>query len=480
MSDLILQTRVGLLRRNLERVRDAAQDIEDGRNELADLQASAKGALRALEDVQDSTRKARRALRSNETNVLSGELANLDQLTNDLETNLDGLKRTADAMESAVPFSGGLKMLEEETNKELKILEGLERQLAAGANGGALGAAWLEYSSRLFGESQQIFGEYVDFLGGLALREAGFVNQNVYMLADELVRQSAKLFRIEWTSLSIPARREALGRTTARIIRLGFPEWTIWALPLTAHELGHVLAEDASDLSEPVKAANEVDGRHAPILVADAIASCAMGPAYASAAILMRLDPWRAFSEEEGALVAKRAEAILWTTERMSTESEGQPYGKIVEQLRTEWRAALEQTGEPAELSDEDKAGVVAVIEGVAAVTALKFSRGEEVWSVVVDWAQALEDGKPDVAELALEGELRDVLNAAWIARLEKARKGERGSATVDDIARHAMTLWARIKNREDAVSPGASAADRPSVSASAGAARVGVEPSHS
>src|SRR5262249_16861778 len=117
-------------------------------------------------------------------------------------------------------------------------------------------------------------------------------------------------------------------KTRVRIIRLRFPEWRIWDLPLAAHELGHVVIGENLESEEKPENADQriltpfIQRQRASLVrqdpgfkqmsmkrrsgvqqaaqwaesrihefLADAFATYTMGPAYACSAILLRLHP---------------------------------------------------------------------------------------------------------------------------------------------------------------------------------------------
>src|SRR5271157_2663315 len=164
---------------------------------------------------------------------------------------------------------------------------------------------------------RNVFSEYVDLLGGLALRSGGF-GRNVFELADELIETLAVGSKVYWRSLTIPASAEKTEKTLAYMIRLGFPEWTIWALPLAAYGLGYVVIESRPDLHQNVGSIpGDPFGRdHVSSLLADVFATYTLGPAYVCANLLLRLNPFGA------ALVADRLRAavLLATLEWMNSD----------------------------------------------------------------------------------------------------------------------------------------------------------------
>jgi hypothetical protein len=220
--------------------------------------------------------------------------------------------------------------------------------------------AWKEYTGMMQKDSPKIFYEYVDLLRGLAMRNTGLDGGQICKLADELVEKCKMVDKVVWGSLTIPARQEAVSMTLARIIRLGFPEWTIWALPLTAHEFGHVVASENDKVREWIKKesdkylgissiAKSLIEYHLQEYVADAFAIYAMGPAYACAAILLRFDPVNAYTDSiEHPAHSKRTYLILNMLKEMQKHApldDPMPYRKIIENLEKEWNIALEQAG---------------------------------------------------------------------------------------------------------------------------------------
>src|SRR5262245_61810908 len=165
----------------------------------------------------------------------------------------------------------------------------------------AIKQAWRSYAE-IYQESRQVFSEYLDVIGGLAMRYNS-LDEEICCIADELIKRcSRESIGTPWNSLSVLATQETFTKTLARLIRLRFPEWTIWALPFAAHEYGHVVAADNEDIERFLetevervakddaeyqaatdKQARERVGRrinkHLNVLFADAFATYTMGPA---------------------------------------------------------------------------------------------------------------------------------------------------------------------------------------------------------
>jgi hypothetical protein len=101
---------------------------------------------------------------------------------------------------------------------------------------------WLRYA-RVQRASREIFRECLDLLGGLALRDR-IKEERICYVADEYISELAgDTGRRE--SFAIPGLDSRFSSTLRRVAKLQFPEWTVWTLPLVAHEYGHVVVEES-------------------------------------------------------------------------------------------------------------------------------------------------------------------------------------------------------------------------------------------
>jgi hypothetical protein len=156
-------------------------------------------------------------------------------------------------------------------------------------------ALWTEYETLLHNEAQPLFHEYVDFLGGLTLRDTG-LDDRVCEMTEVLLRGFAKVVA---EMVPIPAAQAALSTAMYSVVKLGFPEWTVWGVPLVAHEVGVALCQDmnAKELQALLAKWGSEEKRLTPAEVIDLVghvfAAYTMGPAYGCAALLLRLEPHR-------------------------------------------------------------------------------------------------------------------------------------------------------------------------------------------
>jgi hypothetical protein len=231
-------------------------------------------------------------------------------------------------------------------------------------------------------------------------------------------------------------------------------------VPLSAHEFGHVRIGNDSTLaglgsfSRPTLPAIE-----ARILLADAFATRIMGPAYACSALLLRLEPWRAFDGPLDRLVAKRAAVILGMLPA-SSEALIDPYEAVTEDLAHEWHDAVRQCGSDEQLTGDEVADLDALIEAVRNAIGLPWSLAPSNADTVREWAKCLADGRPDEVDVneVVEAPLRYVFNAAWIARLDAGGRRQ----AVDTITESILAIWERLRLSLRQRQPKSHAAVRP------------------
>lgn len=319
--------------------------------------------------------------------------------------------------------------------------------------------------------SKDVLGEYLD-RGGLSIHRTT-PNEKVSGMEDvanEFVRACARDYvEPEWLHFTVPERQEALNNAIARIIRLRFPEWTIWSLPLAAHELGHVVIEgnkDMVDFAAQEAKSRSWDEEHVYEILADAFATYMIGPAYVCAAISLRLDP---LAISKGHVIdAERATAMFDvlrernspSLERGCSDETHESLITEIESLWQRWRDALWQAvpskGQPEtptrqperDSRDLVKAAWKELREALTWPTGQYLDEGRGLPSAkkwADDWYDQLDQADGGMQKLALpkgvspKSTLRDALNAAWLCRIRR-KPGE-----VDPIAETALELCEKI-----------------------------------
>jgi hypothetical protein len=346
--------------------------------------------------------------------------------------------------------------------------------------GGEPAAAWTQYAL-VQERSEALFSGCLEFIGGCAFRrelgrsDADREDRRIAEVADRLMIEAAgaALGRTR-PFLTVPALEDALADSRVRTIRLRFPDWTLWNLPLMAYDFGHVaiseMRGDEDDdaplmrllerkAKEVVEHDNELGERltgkdantcerlerralkaaadRIRVLCADAFAARWMGPAYGCAALHLRFDPSAAF--QGSPCYEERAQMVLRTLGSMATEPE---HRELVETLAGNWKRAVEQADPPdpnsapplevVELVHDELLQTLDEMSDAARFTPRFWSEAQtkyEAWAGQKSKGHVLKT-QPDPGE-----KIRVVLNAAWLAR-----SGAPDNAIlVEQIARAAM-----------------------------------------
>jgi hypothetical protein len=342
MPDLILRTRLALLRDNLDRVARARDTIVDGQRRyeaFLSLPEQARARIQTLlKDIRD-TKDATEA----------GEVDEVEQRLNTLETSLQTWrtelltqKKDADALMRRTEA-----LMPSESRRDLQAF-----LMRAAETRSRLGSDWASYRQQV-DVCDGLFNEYVDLLRGFALRDAGF-DRELFRVADHLpALWGHDELGYPWRSLTIPARAERQMPTAAKVLRIGFPEWTVWALPLLQHEFAHVFVGNSPTLrriafGERLPSSDSYDRTLRAKCLADATATLVTGPAYACAALLMRLKPYRSGDDPDG---LRRDAELLASLQRAAPSVSGDLAGKV-DRLVADWRTAIEQAGTPVAAFD--------------------------------------------------------------------------------------------------------------------------------
>lgn len=293
---------------------------------------------------------------------------------------------------------------------------------------------------------QPILNECLALTQGALARDAG-LDGELCRIADFLLDGLSSLGLSDlygrWGRFTILAEGEFFGEMAA-VIRLRYPETSIWNLPVAAHEFGHFVVwrteEQCDDarfedyiqeyqnlLPRPPSGVEDEDTlklyeqKQRMFLheyYADIFATYALGPAYAYTCLLLRFDPQTAYEDWRAHPSAqKRAHAILKTLEEMDRDSAGHySDAGIIEDLPSWWQSSLEAAcpkGQPAKTEP---------IEDL--VAELYYRLREKMPEVRYDgWPRAARLSRrltnQNSTQALRDGDtLRDALNAAWRCRI--------------------------------------------------------------
>lgn len=332
-------------------------------------------------------------------------------------------------------------------------------------------ASWRDLRT-LQADATKLFDECLAFMQGALAREAN-LDDGICSLTDALLDNLAEWSDIPWGRFTLLATSEFL-RDTAEIIRIRHPEVSVWTMPIAAHEFGHYLGpqlrhsrngESVYPFQERLKAADESRGTmahsedwyHLQELFADLFATYTLGPAYAAAFIILRMN---AADAHVGSTThpsgAQRVHGILWTLDRVASTGAGlrrEPFREVSTLLADFWKSSLAEAQPQGAFSTID-AGLIEERMGellglLSDNTPPRLAFGRADWNRVESILPALLD-ESDPGALARmempEGVTRrDILNAAWLARLSS---GDASPHVVNDLANRALILYRRVPVR--------------------------------
>lgn len=435
---LLLRIRAETLRLNLKRAHAKLRNLprlpgqfESLRQDLAQIRDEAFGASGKADEVRQV--------------VLRRGVLTLKQ-AKDLQSRIDDLvDRLSDVLDKfdAVGRKSFLAQVTSVGQNIWECLEGRASVLQSGVAGieadPTSADAWKRLTELETDAITRVFNESIELLGGIALRDTRF-DADICELADELIRS----MRASGSYPSvIPGGISSMMMTLERIIRLRFPEWTLWALPFAAYEFwlvsAHKQFDEGLDRVLAGHGARATGNAQLQRCLGDAFATYIMGPAYAFAAMTMLLNPDHAEDD-------LRAQAILGMLRAMDPAAPNgfaESYRTLAGQLEDAWKAARAAALNGAGVVGD--AGTAAASVQVAVLTLsndlrnfgyTRFDVAE--WKAVGDWVKPLLEGRIADIPLSPGHDLRHVLSAAWRARVDSDRK--------EDISGPAMELAERVR----------------------------------
>jgi hypothetical protein len=286
--------------------------------------------------------------------------------------------------------------------------------------------------------------ECLDFLEGALIRSAE-LDGGICQVADRLLNDLERLTYVKWAGLTIMGDKEYFDQT-ANIIRIRFPDFNIWSLPITAHEFGHLIEFELKEQSlrenlHPVREIIRKEGIADPRigfymreLFCDLFGVYTIGPAFACASLILNFNPLKACDDGvDHPSYAKRVYFILKALEKMNAEEPTKPYQDIITKLNNLW---MDSAGPNGQLNPKDVAQLDYWLDELYFILdkhlppKVKYPARSmrEGWLVAQgwfgEWDKQLEDDQDiSIPQGPLDGQLRDVLNAAWLCRIHKPEK---------------------------------------------------------
>jgi hypothetical protein len=351
-----------------------------------------------------------------------------DVLEVQIQTVLEDLIQAQQALDSGVvahQLLGRVSIdLDDAFKQPRQQLKGLVGQLNAGA---PLPDCWARFR-QVREETGPVLQECLALIQG-SLARANRVAADVCEVVDALLDEVSSRTPVTWERFTVLADHEFLG-DLAEIVRVRFPEVSMWSFPIAAHELGHFIAprlryDDESGPRLPFQelldaAADPLAAARLHEHVADLFATYMVGPCFAIACLFLRFDPGTPESPwSDHPSDVRRINMMLHALERL--DGKVADYGPIAGRLRGLWRAtslALQPSADGAGSSDETGADQLCdqILDLLGTVLPARaayrgWERARELAPGLADWREP----PPDAATLMPW----DVINAVWLCRLD-------------------------------------------------------------
>ncbi|MFZ0930928.1 MAG: hypothetical protein WAN11_20145 [Syntrophobacteraceae bacterium] len=349
-----------------------------------------------------------------------------------------------------------------------KELEHFHKEVLGAEKGDTLRDVWCAFEAFRRNELANLFKESLALVGGARLRQCGTTHQGAVdnglcALADALINTVPGPEKSNWNCFTVLASGEFIDRMD-HVIRVRFPETSIWNLPVVAHEFGHYAGAKLSNTSRTADEypileflKKESGGDDAAFRVmheymADVFATYWLGPCYPCTCILLRFDPTAAYEEQPPhPSPAKRIYGMLKVLKQIDKPDRfGIRYlTRIIEMLEQYWRLSLSAVGEEEDietaLPDDETQRAAERVEGLYNKF---YEESPEIHYKSQRWKEVLKirgellenrDFEPNVCL-----SISDMLNAAWLVRMENMhdkyqvqRIGERAKLLIEALMRN-------------------------------------------
>jgi hypothetical protein len=309
--------------------------------------------------------------------------------------------------------------------------------------------------STVRGDCVPLFAECLACALGPLVRDHD-LDAGLCRVADVLLeRLSIRMGDVVWRRHTTLAEAEFIDRL-AQVVRLRFPVTCVWDLPIAAHEFGHFVGLGL-ERRGPLRAlmdqsiARDGSDRFEGWLrehFADTFGTYVLGPAFACTLLLTLLNPAKApdaapYSSHPSD--TSRAYAILSVLERMDkSKGIGREFSGVIDYLKDAWQGCATDAGlATIKVAGTDAARLGQWLDVLYPLIEENYPDAKyQGWSSAKGLAAKLRIQKdPAVAGLTPgDGDkIADVLNAAWLCRLEPDKYG----LGVADLGDRALS-WCR------------------------------------
>lgn len=306
-----------------------------------------------------------------------------------------------------------------------QVLEGINHYFSP--------ASWQSFQ-RIRKDCQYLLSECLAFLEGALIRGAQ-LDEGLCEVADRLLKYLSDRTDIAYSRFTLLAEGEFLSGMTD-IIRLRFPEFNIWEIPIIGHEFGHFVAQKHRNYrpTDPFQKIVEMEGKQKIEqqdedflyeYFADIFATYALGPAFACTSILLRFTPENDEDHTHHPSNSKRVYFILNSLDKVSHWN----YKGVIDYFTSVWQNILETAGiDVTSLPD---------FSHLKQQFNILYDEIDRHYPLVCfsqqDWsrAQSLSQNPPETIEQATRlisgtDTLPIVLNTAWLWRINYSQEDER------------------------------------------------------
>jgi hypothetical protein len=270
---------------------------------------------------------------------------------------------------------------------------------------------WRRYQSVMPRLDDKLFSRYLELVASIAVRGFGLDPNGQSDVHTVIGLVKGPEDRTAESPRSPLALMSSLGR---RHIPLGYPEWSLWALPL----LGRTAGERVVASLLPKESDNRLR-----VICGDLYAQYVLGPSYLHAAVFLEFDPRPDQPRANLPPDSLRATVLLRNLREYgagdSTDSE--LIEGIAAPVEREWRRARAAVGgQERDLDAEDREVVDGFVRGLKKDYGERAFHDDDLASLPDAATDLLTAGQDRSSARVTAMPLRDLMGAMWIARLRE------------------------------------------------------------
>jgi hypothetical protein len=270
-----------------------------------------------------------------------------------------------------------------------------------------------------------LFSEVLGVLLAPAARASDI--DGICALADQLLGEISGILGDAWPHQTSLSEGEFI-TTSARLIRLKFPVYSIWDIPVAAHEFGHYFGpiwkgqEGRRPYDQFLRREDFAPRSHLREYFADLFAVYVLGPAYACTCLVSRFNASEVRDSDTHPSARKRAQWILTALDNLiettDDEDDAERSRRFAQALRDFWAVATGETD--VESADSRYGGLRSECRKLFIDLALEFAPAAyRNMSRAVGLAHSFRQNHFSPSSPTANSPLMsDVLNAAWLQRL--------------------------------------------------------------